>query len=268
MPEGHTTHRLAARHIELLAGEPVRASSPQGRFEAGAALLSGSKLVSAEAYGKHLLHHYDIGLSLHVHLGLYGKFSDGTMPAPLPQGELRLRLRNDRHWIDLRGPNQCELLEPPAVETLLSRLGADPLRPDADPKAAFERIRRSTTPLTVLLMNQEIVAGTGLIFVTEVLYRAKLHPLTPGNALKPKQWKAIWADLVTHMSRAVQSGRIDTVRDQHMPEAMGREPRIDRHGGEVYVYRRAGQPCLVCRKPVRRGELNGRNLYWCAKCQS
>jgi endonuclease-8 len=268
MPEGHTTHRLAARHSELLTGEPVRASSPQGRFEAGAALMSGSKLESAEAYGKHLFHHYDIGLALHVHLGLYGKFADGALPAPPPIGELRMRLCNDRHWIDLRGPTACELLEPPQVDALLARLGADPLRPDADPAKAFERIRRSPTPLMVLLMNQEIVAGTGLIFVTEVLYRAGLRPLTPGNKLKPKQWKAIWADLVTHMASAVQSGRIDTVRDAHLPEAMGRPPRVDRHGGEVYVYRRAGQPCLVCGKPVQRGELNGRNMYWCNRCQS
>jgi endonuclease-8 len=268
MPEGHTTHRLAARHAELLSGDVVRASSPQGRFVAGAALLSGSKLVSTEAYGKHLLHHYAIGLTLHVHLGLYGKFSDGRMPAPAPFGELRLRLCNDRHWIDLRGPAACDLLEPPAVEALLARLGADPLRADADPAPAYERIRRSPTPLAALLMNQEIVAGTGLIFVTEVLYRARLHPLTPGKALKPKQWKAIWADLVDLMARAVHSGRIDTVREHHLPEAMGRPPRVDRHGGEVYVYRRAGQPCLVCGKPVQRGALNGRNLYWCAKCQS
>jgi endonuclease-8 len=133
MPEGHTTHRLAARHAELLAGEPVWASSPQGRFEAGAALMSGSKLESAQAYGKHLFHHYDIGLALHVHLGLYGKFADGAMPAPPPVGELRMRLRNDRHWIDLRGPTACELLEPPQVDALLARLGADPLRADADP---------------------------------------------------------------------------------------------------------------------------------------
>jgi endonuclease VIII len=268
MPEGHTVHRLAARHGELLAGDLVRACSPQGRFAAGAALIRGSKLTGAEAYGKHLLHRYDTGLTLHVHLGLYGKFSDGVMPAPPPAGELRLRLDNDRRWIDLRGPAACELLEPPAIDALLARLGPDPLRADADPDPAYERIRRSPTPLTALLMNQAIVAGAGLIFVTESLYRARLHPLTPGRSLDPQAWQAIWADLVTLMRRAVASGRIDTVHDKHLPEAMGRPPRVDRHGGEVYVYRRAGQACLVCGAPVRRGTLNGRNTYWCNVCQS
>ncbi len=268
MPEGHTVHRLATRHQELLGGDVVNAASPQGRFSAGAARLSGSKLAGAEAYGKHLLHHYDLGLTLHVHLGLYGKFSDGITPAPPPIGELRLRLFNDRHWIDLRGPNACELLDAAQVQALLDRLGADPLRPEADPKLAYARLRHRTAPLGALLLDQSIIAGAGLIFVMEVLYRAGLHPSTPGTALTPKLWKRIWGDLVSLMGLAVLSGRIDTVRPKHMPDAMGRPPRVDRHGGEVYVYRRAGQPCLVCRTPIARGELNGRNTYWCPVCQS
>jgi endonuclease-8 len=48
---------------------------------------------------------------------------------------------------------------------------------------------------------------------------------------------------------------------------MNRAPRVDRHGGEVYVYRRAGQPCLVCGTEIRRADLAGRNSYWCPTCQ-
>ena len=42
---------------------------------------------------------------------------------------------------------------------------------------------------------------------------------------------------------------------------------VDKHGGEVYVYRRAGQPCLVCGTPVALEEFAGRNLFWCGRCQ-
>src|SRR3546814_13001987 len=73
-----------------------------------------------------------------------------------------------------------------------------------------------------------------------------MHPLRPGKTPRRSQFDAIWADLVTLMAEGVISGRIDTVRPDHTPEAMGREPRKDDHGGEVYVYRRTGQPCLVC----------------------
>ena len=71
---------------------------------------------------------------------------------------------------------------------------------------------------------------------------------------------AVWADLVVLMRAAVGVGRIDTVADEHTPEAMGRDPRVDRHGGEVYVYRRTGQPCLVCGTEIRTTMLEGRTM--------
>ncbi|MDQ2844843.1 MAG: Fpg/Nei family DNA glycosylase, partial [Actinomycetota bacterium] len=88
-----------------------------------------------------------------------------------------------------------------------------------------------------------------------------------GRLLKHREWQGMWDDLVALMSTGVRTGRIDTVRPEHEPEAMGREPRADRHGGEVYVYRRAGQRCLVCGSMVRIAELAGRNLFWCPGCQ-
>jgi len=128
VPEGHTIHRLAARHRELFAGDIVEVSSPQGRFTAGAALLSGRRLTDTEAVGKHLLHHFDAGLILHVHLGLYGRFTDGVPPVPGPVGLVRMRMVGARHWLDLRGPTACEVCDPVQVAAPKSRHGADPLR--------------------------------------------------------------------------------------------------------------------------------------------
>ena len=267
MPEGHTIRRLADRHRELFAGQRVVVESPQGRFGAGASLLTGTTLHGTEAIGKHLLHHFDHERTLHVHLGLYGKFADGAAPAPQPVGQVRMRVSGDAYWLDLRGPTACEVLDPPAVAALRDRLGADPLRDGADPDRAYARIRASPTPIAALLLNQEIVAGTGLIFVTEALFRAGFRPQRPGRSLSPRGWQRLWLDLRMLMLAAVASGRIDTVAPEHTPEAMGRPPRIDRHGGEVYVYRRSGLPCLVCRTTVVKGTLGGRNIYWCPRCQ-
>ncbi|WP_430788376.1 Fpg/Nei family DNA glycosylase [Actinoplanes sp. G11-F43] len=267
MPEGHTIHRLAARHRELFAGRPARVSSPQGRFAAGAALIDGRVLRDTEAVGKHLLHHFEDDRTLHVHLGLYGKFADGVLPAPAPVGQVRLAMTGSDHWLELRGPTACEILEPAGVDLLRARLGADPLRDDADPAAAFARVRASTKPLAALLMDQSVVAGCGLIYANEVLFRAGLSPQTPGTAIDAARWTAIWDDLRALMKEGVLRGRIDTVHTEHTPEAMRRAPRVDRHGGEVYVYRRPGQPCLVCGTPIARGPMAGRNLYWCPSCQ-
>jgi endonuclease-8 len=173
MPEGHTLHRLARDQQKVFGGTVVAASSPQGRFAAGAAELDGQVLVRTEAYGKHLLHHYGNERILHVHLGLYGKFAPGRGEPPEPRGALRLRLSNDEAWTDLRGPIACELVTPDQVETLVSRLGPDPLRPRADPSAAYRRIARSRAPIGVLLMDQSVIAGIGNVYRAEVLFRAR-----------------------------------------------------------------------------------------------
>ncbi|PXY27466.1 Fpg/Nei family DNA glycosylase [Prauserella muralis] len=267
MPEGHTLHRLARLHQRRYAGAPVRVSSPQGRFAGEAAALDGRTFVRAEAYGKHLFHDYGPHGIVHVHLGLYGTFTEARLPEEPPFGQVRMRLTGRTHWTDLRGPTRCELLSAVETDAIKDRLGPDPLRSDAQPEQAWRRISRSRTSLAALLMDQSVIAGVGNVYRAEVLFRHGIAPMLPGRSLDAALWKDVWDDLVALMRAGVRSGRIDTVADEHLPEVTGRAPRKDRHGGEVYVYRRAGQPCLVCGTPVAQTELAGRNLYWCPACQ-
>lgn len=267
MPEGHVIHRLAGELNQAFAGSPVRVSSPQGRFEASAALLDGRVLERAEAYGKNLFVHFEVhGESIvHIHLGLIGKLS--LRPLAPPVGAVRLRLHDDRVAADLNGPQTCALIDRARMEAVCSRLGADPLRADADPDLAWTRIHRSSRSIASLLMDQRITAGVGNIYRCEVLFRHRINPMTPGNRLKAASWRLMWRDLAELMPLGVTDGRIDTVRPDHAPEVMGRDPRVDRHGGEVYVYRRAHLPCHVCGREIRTVDLEGRHLYWCATCQ-
>ncbi|GAA1960866.1 Fpg/Nei family DNA glycosylase [Amycolatopsis minnesotensis] len=267
MPEGHTLHRLARLHKRRYGGAPVEVSSPQGRFADEASILDGQVLKSAEAYGKHLFHDYGPQGIVHIHLGLYGTFTEAEQPVTDPVGQVRLRIVGRTHWTDLRGPTRCELLTRGEIDAIKARLGPDPLRRDAKPGLAFARISRSRTSLAALLMDQSVLAGVGNVYRAEVLFRHGIAPMVPGTALDEAVWKDIWADLVALMRDGVKKGRIDTVAPEHLPEVTGRAPRQDRHGGEVYVYRRAGQPCLVCGTPVAHKELAGRNLYWCPACQ-
>ncbi|WP_035870926.1 Fpg/Nei family DNA glycosylase [Kitasatospora cheerisanensis] len=266
MPEGHVVHRLARVNGEVFGGRAVRVSSPQGRFAEGAALLDGRVLDVAEAHGKHLF--LGFGESwLHVHLGLYGKYDFGVGEAPEPVGQVRLRMVNDEGYADLRGPTACELLTPAEKAAVHRRLGPDPLRAGESGEAAWSRISRSGTTVAALLMDQKILAGVGNVYRAEVLFRLGISPHRAGRDVSRAEWDAIWADLVALMHDGVTAGRIDTVRPEHTPEAMGRPPRVDDHGGEVYVYRRQDQPCLVCETPVRTEELAARNLFWCPRCQ-
>lgn len=275
MPEGHVIHRLAAGLSRTFAGEEVSVTSPQGRFAAQAALLDGTVLTDAQAWGKHLFVHFTAGV-VHIHLGLIGTLR--FEPVAPSHGQVRLRIADDEVAADLRGPQRCALVTPEDEDAVVAKLGADPLRVVGGPaeegalnarklETALAKTGRSTRPIGALLMDQGLYAGVGSIYRTEVLFRRGIDPRRPGTSLSPDELDAVWADTVDLMEYGESHGRIDTVRAAHTPEAMGREPRKDDHGGEVYVYRRAGQPCLVCGTPVEAGEMAGRKIYWCPVCQ-
>lgn len=268
MPEGHVTHRLARAFTETFGGRRVRVTSPQGRFADAAALLDGTVLERGEAVGKHLFLDFAADRVVWIHLGLIGKLRFGTVDGPPPNpATLRLRVAAGGVAADLRGPQWCRLVSPDEREAVVAASGADPLHPDADPEVAWRRVHTSGRPIGALLMDQAAFSGVGNIFRAEVLHRHRVDPYLPGRLLPREVFDALWADLVVLMTDAVAIGRIDTVFDDHLPEVMGRAPRIDRHGGEVYVYRRAGDPCHVCGTPVARADLQGRHLYWCPTCQ-
>jgi endonuclease-8 len=272
MPEGHTLRRLADHLTAAFAGREVQATSPQGRFAAEAALLDGTTLVAADSAGKHLFVEFDGARVVHVHLGLIGRFDVVGGPPVPPVGQVRLRLAAEGDgrppaYADLRGATRCVLVTAAERAAVVDRLGPDPLRPDADPERAWRRVSTSSRPIGELLMDQQVVAGVGNVYRAEVLFRTRMHPLRPGRTLRRAQFGALWGDLVGLLAEGVVTGRIDTVRPEHLPEAMGREPRRDDHGGEVYVYRRAGLPCHVCGARVRTEVLAGRNSFWCPRCQ-
>lgn len=264
MPEGHTIHRLARDHTPLLVGRAPRVTSPQGRFAAGAAVLDGRTVTRVEPYGKHLWYHAGGEALLHVHLGLYGTWVTGRLPAPEPKGALRVRFTTDEHWLDLRGPTACELHTPEERLAVLARLGPDPLRSDADPALAWERLSRTHRTIGELLMDQSVLAGVGNVYRAEVLFRASLSPFRSGRLLSEGTWARVWQDTRLLMRAGVRAGRIVTTRAEDRSRRRGVVLQEDAH----YVYRRAGQPCRCCGTEVRTQVMAGRNLFWCPTCQA
>ena len=206
-------------------------TSPQGRFAESAAVLDQTRMVEATAHGKHLFCEFAADRFLHVHLGLIGKFT--IAPEAPPWGEVRVRIAADGRAADLRGPQQCAVVTRSEIDATMAQLGPDPLRPDADPELAWRRIRRASRPIAALLMDQTILSGVGNVYRAEVLFRNRVDPHRPGNKLSRRSWLGIWSDLVALMPEGVRDNRIDTVRPDHTPEAMGRPaaPRRPRRRG-------------------------------------
>lgn len=275
MPEGHTLHRIARDLDAAFAGGPARFSSPQGRFAEGAALLDGGVVVEARAHGKHLFVEVEADLGvrvLHVHLGLIGTFTidaDAYVGERPVVGMVRLRIENDAHVADLRGPMTCAVITPDDEAAVHATLGPDPLR-DESGDAAWARITRSKKSIAALLMDQAVLAGVGNVYRCEVLFRHEIDPMTPGERLRRESWEAIWADLRRLLPLGVATSRIVTLPEQveQIETALARGEDVHLTERDSFVYKRTGEPCHVCGTPVSATDVAGRTLYWCSKCQS
>jgi endonuclease-8 len=258
MPEGHTLHRLALDHQEALAGEVVRVSSPQGRFE-DAAQLDGEVIEAVEAVGKHLFYRFESGAIVHVHLGLFGRFRKHRQPAPAPRGLVRLRLQTEQVCFDLSGPTACELFDPNEYTTLRARLGPDLLHPDASRAEAWKRVKKSRRALGALLLDQSVMSGVGNVYRAEGLFAAGLHPEIRGVDLESRDFTRLWKVLVGMLHDGVRDRRIITVK--HFDQAEGRAARRQR----TWVYKQ--RVCRRCGDAIRVWALGMRTMYACETCQ-
>jgi endonuclease-8 len=245
-----------------LVGGPVAASSPQGRFGPGAALIDGERLLRADAWGKYLFVDWTGGLCLHVHLGLIGKFRDSGPHHPPERDSIRLRLSNDISCWDLTGPTRCELVTPDERAAVVAKLGADPLRRNPDVARARERFAKSAQPVGALLLDQTAIAGLGNIYRAEILFLCGIHPARPANLIDDAEFAAIWAESVRLLRIGVRTGRIITTD----PVEIGRPRSRMATDDTLYVYHR--EHCRRCGSGLGSMVLAGRPIEFCPGCQT
>ena len=102
MVEGHGVHRVAESHKKRLRGHKFVATSPNGRFVAGAEAINNKTLERIEAHGKNLFYFFggssamDAGVVVcHIHFGMAGQFKTTSLPGPEPTKTTRLQLVNE-----------------------------------------------------------------------------------------------------------------------------------------------------------------------------
>ena len=296
MPEGHSVHRIARQFERNFVGHVVAASSPQGRFAEGAADLDGRRMTEARAVGKQMFLGFEGDRWLRVHLGMYGAWdfagdilmdptiasSNGRMGQTNQRGTFLDGPNPDAVVFDTAGENSLSSIGAPrrtrlrmsesekeanGLEAVVAKLGPDPLI-DAGPEAEerFTRaVRRKPTPIALLLMDQEVIAGIGNVYRAELLFRARQNPHTPGRQVPEEHVRHLWRDWAGLLRVGVETGQMMTMDDLD-PDAWraAMASRADRH----WVYKREGLPCRVCGTNIVVEELGARKLYWCPYCQA
>jgi endonuclease-8 len=262
MPEGHTVHRIANAFQSDFAGRPVTVTSPQGRFNSDAALISGQVLKRARAIGKQMFLEFDGGAIVRIHLGIFGKWQFHDSADAAITGQVRARFTAGEISADLRGPTVCEVITKTEAKTVFNRLGPDPLNANPSNQEAqrfISRVQASKSPIGLLLMNQDVIAGIGNVYRAELLFRAEITPHRPGNLCTTDELQAIWDDSVKLLRIGVKTGFMITKENLFRKNPTKAERN--------WVYKREGTPCERCGASVQIELMATRKLYWCPGCQ-
>lgn len=137
MPEGHSVHRIARQFERNIVGRTVAASSPQGRFVEGAAVIDGREALEVRAVAKQMFLRFDGDVWLRVHLGMYGAWDfagEVSVDATIASSNGRMGQTNQRGTVLDDAP-----IMDAAGENSLSSIGA--------PRRARVRMSEQTTGL-------------------------------------------------------------------------------------------------------------------------
>lgn len=116
-------------------------------------------------------------------------------------------------------------------------------------------------PIKALLLNQKKLAGLGNIYATELLFRAKIHPLRKAESLTPEERRTLYREMKALLQEAIAL-RGSSVRDY--VDGLGQKGLFqEKH----LVYGKRGKPCPLCQTPLEYIPLQGRGTTFCPQCQ-
>ena len=275
MPEGDTIFRTARTLGRALTGKPVtvfRSTYPMlTRFNDDTP-LPGQTVLSVDARGKWLLVHFSGGGTLATHMLMSGSWHINRHGErwQRPRDHMRILLENtDYGAVGFTVP-VAKLLKVQELERLLRIPSAaiDVLSPEFDAAQVATRLMACAgEEIGDVLLHQEVIAGVGNVFKSEICFVTATNPFCRVAALDAERV----ALLIATARRLVKANVLEDSSD--MIVTYGGRQRRTTHasdpGASLWVYGRQGEPCRSCGDRIRR-RIQGpdaRVTFWCARCQ-
>ncbi len=276
MPEGDTIFRTARSLGRALAGKPItaiRSTYPTlTRFNDDSP-LAGETVDRVEARGKWLLIHFSGGATLATHMLMSGSwhiYRHGELWRQ-PRANMRIVIENQEYVaVGFRVPvAEMHTAQSLARNRRIPRSESDVLSAAFDAAEATRRLlAHPDEAIADVLLRQEVMAGVGNVFKSEVCFVAGVHPFCRVASLTRRQVQ----DLIAAARRLLAANVLEDSCDTVVTYS-GRRRRTT-HGSDpaasLWVYGRAGEPCRRCSEPIRR-RLQGpdaRVTFWCPRCQT
>lgn len=269
MPEVETVRRTL---LPLIKGKTIKEVTvwyPKiitGDAKEFARQLAGKKIVTIDRYAKYLLIRLSDNLTIVSHLRMEGKYR-----------LVKINTKKDKHdhvqiifsdnsalrYNDVRKFGRMQLIKTGTEKekTGIGKLGAEPNSAAFTVSYLQTGLARKKKNIKNTLLDQSIVAGLGNIYVDEVLWETKIHPLSQANTIPTKKVAQLHDNInsLIELAIAERGTTVHTYLD-----ANGKTGGFQKM---LQVYGHKGEPCVRCGTPLEKIKVNGRGTTFCPKCQ-
>lgn len=163
---------------------------------------------------------------------------------------------------DLRQFGYLKLVDEKGRQNAVQKHGIQPTDKSFTLDNFKELFKNRKTILKALLLNQQVISGTGNIYADEICFRAKILPSRRANTLSSDEIKRLWQSSKYIIQKAIEK-RGTTFSDY-------RDASGDKGGFVKFlkVYGRKDKRCLRCKKAnIKKIKLAGRGTHYCPNCQ-
>ena len=236
--------------------------------------VAGTKILRLGRYAKFLAADLATGETLVMHLGMSGRFRiegagvgefhHGTTDDPKHDHVVfRMEGGISVTYNDPRRFGFMEMWPSNSFEDYprLKDMGPEPLSNGFSAAYLNDALKGKTAPIKAALLDQKIVAGLGNIYVCEALFRSGISPRRKSSTIPGIRSERLAPVINTVIAEAIDAGG-SSISD--FSNASG-ELGYFQH--RFQVYDRENEPCVICRKEIKRLVQSGRSTFYCGGCQ-
>ena len=217
--------------------------------------IKGEKIVNYDRRGKYLI----ISLNLHniiIHLRMTGRIDITSDEIP-KYTTVKIDFTNGKKMclVDYRKFGRVWIVKD--ISKIVGHLGIEPLSKQFTAKRFEEILEKRTGRIKPLLLNQQFIAGIGNYLADEILFRAGIHPLKKANKLTKKEKVTLHRSIRYIIRKSIEYGGTTFLTFR------GPEGKKGEFWKKLKVFRKTGQPCPHCKKPITRIIVGQRSTHIC-----
>ena len=268
LPEVETVKRVLLPIVKgrtILSIDVLRKSIVNSQETAFIEYYQNETFLDISRIGKFLIFHLTNGKVLISHLRMEGKYIE-LLESDEDTKYARVVFHLDNNhklcYDDSRSFGRMIISDETKYrnEKEIAKLGPEPFSVE-DVTNLVHKCQRLSLPIKTALLSQELITGLGNIYVDEVLFASKIHPMTPAKLIKKDEWITIIKESKRILLEAIEQGG-STIKSYH--------PGKDIDGNfqtKLVAYGRNGQKCVLCHRNMRFIKVNGRGTTFCPNCQ-